>query len=80
MFLTGQSDIMGVCKRLEAEFGTNAMKGKRGGNLGVPDGGNNRSCSLRTVDAFQGCVVNPSTFLFPNPCYSSPGSGRLRAL
>ena len=76
MFLTGQSDIVGVCKRLEAKFGRNAMMKRRGKDRDVADSFDDKVSSLRSVAVSQG----GSLHFFPilsDPCHSSNGIGGL---
>jgi ATP-dependent RNA helicase DHX37/DHR1 len=60
VFLTGQSDIVGVCKRLEAKFGLNAIEKRRGSDLVVE---NSVDDKLRSVAISQGCLLSPTHFL-----------------
>ena len=62
MFLTGQSDIVGVCKRLEAKFGRNALMKRRGKDRDVTDSVDDKVPSLRSVSVSQGSLLHPAQF------------------
>lgn len=63
VFMTGQSDIVGVCKRLEARFGRNAMKESRGRHFGVADSTDDGVFLPRSAAVSQGCLL-PHICLF----------------
>lgn len=71
LFLTGQSDILGVCKRLESKFGRNAIKERRK-HLDVGNNIDNEISSLRSVAVSQGCLLLAKPF-FSDPCHSPNG-------